>query len=487
MKIITKLALMGMILMIVSCSDNTVVEDLSQSNTKLIISRSSEIVPASVDYKVSPEMVCKYLSISRKGYVINKLTPVVRDADTLAYIVQYPATLGWDLISGDSRIAPILASSDSGVVNVSDSESSDLKALQGMINMVQDMRYSTMTEENQVWVALESKPINRIALVSSETGMWIAIDTISDNTSESVNHIIATKWGQGSPWNEYTPLEKDAKQDYALAHCYVGCPAVAMGQYLYHYRKNDHQNIAIPTRAVFKDSTEFESPVFACFSVNGWNSLVETSAESNTSRTAIFLSYIGNQLETQYQLFSSGIPGDSTEARFTRVLDYYKLEHNIKKTYSLSDVVTSLKAGNPILTFASTENSLGHSFIIDRYKRNVNRTYVTYFWDADYKITQEDIMYAEPWRFEESVSGSSSDKGDYLEVDLYTDGGTMLSMNWGYDGRYDNVWYRASSFVLQGDDKVYTEVQSSPYWSASIDDSEENLYSYTDVRLLIFK
>ncbi|MBE6311066.1 MAG: hypothetical protein E7080_08445, partial [Bacteroidales bacterium] len=96
-----------------ACNDNALMnEPIQESET--ILSRSGETTSAE-NYTVTPEMVCKYLNIARKGKTINSITPVIENGDTLAYVAQYADTLGWDLISGDRRLYPVLANSEAGV------------------------------------------------------------------------------------------------------------------------------------------------------------------------------------------------------------------------------------------------------------------------------------------------------------------------------------------------------------------------------------
>ena len=101
-----------------ACNDNALINEPVQES-EAVLSRSGETT-STESYTVTPEMVCKYLNIARKGKTINSLTPVVENGDTLAYVAQYADTIGWDLISGDRRLDPILANSETGVLNLSD-------------------------------------------------------------------------------------------------------------------------------------------------------------------------------------------------------------------------------------------------------------------------------------------------------------------------------------------------------------------------------
>ena len=137
-----------------ACSESTMMNEPDNP----VLSRSNDQTPT-VSYSVTPDMVCKYLNIARKGKTIDSITPVIEDGDTLAYVVQYTENKGWDLISGDKRVAPVLASASSGILNLNDTTNPAVKALNGMVQIVLDAKESADTTKHQVWKAFEPKNI----------------------------------------------------------------------------------------------------------------------------------------------------------------------------------------------------------------------------------------------------------------------------------------------------------------------------------------
>lgn len=67
------------------------------------------------DFKVNEQLLHKFLSIKKEK--AEKITPIINDDDTLAYIIDYEK--GWKLISGDQRLSPILTQSDNGTFDIS--------------------------------------------------------------------------------------------------------------------------------------------------------------------------------------------------------------------------------------------------------------------------------------------------------------------------------------------------------------------------------
>ena len=109
-----------------ACNDNSFVNEPIQESD-VVMSRSGESSSVG-EYTVTPEMVCKYLNVARKGKNINSLNPIVENGDTLAYVAQYDESQGWDLISGDRRLAPILAFSNEGILDLVDTIAPGIKA-----------------------------------------------------------------------------------------------------------------------------------------------------------------------------------------------------------------------------------------------------------------------------------------------------------------------------------------------------------------------
>ena len=143
-----------------ACNDNALINEPVQES-EAVLSRSGETT-STESYTVTPEMVCKYLNIARKGKTINSLTPMIENGDTLAYVAQYADTLGWDLISGDRRIAPVLAFADSGVLNLSDTINPAVGAVKGMIGIVKETKEKNDTLRNNIWKFLEPKEVKTI-------------------------------------------------------------------------------------------------------------------------------------------------------------------------------------------------------------------------------------------------------------------------------------------------------------------------------------
>ena len=426
-----------------ACNNNSFVNEPIQES-EVVMSRAGESSSVG-EYTVTPEMVCKYLNLARKGKNINSLNPIVENGDTLAYVAQYDESQGWDLISGDRRISPVLAFSDEGVLNIVDSINNPaVKAVCGMLQIIRDAKSTNNIEKHSIWKALEHKVYNNTVIPRGwGQGKWIAIDTVYNYQAGGINHIIKTQWGQDYPWNIYTPLgwiktDQENNETYGIYHCAVGCGAVALGQLIYHYRKNNNRGIALPTSAYFTDSIVGSRPIFSNFSVAGWSGLANNKNENGTASTARFLSYLGGQLNSNY-----GHETNITPDSLFPILNAYQLTGSELNTYDYYKVLESLKANKPVIMGASNNGLQGHAFLIDCYRNIIDEIYVNYEFDPYYEVSEDELSIEDPklfeWPEKENPFEGVVMKREYWEYS----NSIYFRMNWGYDGAGDNINYIA--------------------------------------------
>ena len=442
-----------------ACSDNMMLNEPENP----VLCRSNDQTPT-VSYSVTPDMVCKYLNIARKGKTIDSITPVIEDGDTLAYVAQYTGNNGWDLISGDKRVAPVLASANSGILNLNDTINPAVKALNGMVQIVLDAKESADTIKDKMWEFLEPKTIvinNRPQQRGNGIGKWIIDDTIYESDNYTAPHIITTKWGQGEPWFYKTPYINGT-------HSKVGCVSVAAGQIIYHFRKNNNRDILLPTKITYNDTIN-GYPTFTDFSTFGWSSIktVANYAWNPDNGTAKFLSYLGNQLGTRYGLNESGADPNDVPG----VLASYRLSSTKSNMYNFDIILENLKSSKPVYVSCESTNGIGHSFIIDAYEYRVERMYVKFIWDPNAELEDgEDPM-------PESAITDKDGKYERIE-DITCQEYYSIMMNWGYDGSYDNYKYTAYSYTKWGEDSPIIRYYD-PYWTI-------NLSTYTNFGFMIY-
>ena len=429
-----KKILLGVSLCVAMCACNDIAflnEPVQESEA--VLSRSGETT-STESYTVTPEMVCKYLNIARKGKTINSLTPVVENGDTLAYVAQYADTLGWDLISGDRRLDPILANSETGVLNLSDTINPAVGAVKGIIYTVKQTKESFEIQKNPIWKSLEPKEKKANSNPQARGigfGKWVELDTIYESEVYTKPHMITTRWHQDYPWNTLCPpdLMRPAK---------AGCTPIATSQIIYYYRKNDIRNCEIPYDYIVINN----KPYFPYKSTSEWSNLRETASsnEDENRSTALFIFYIGDMLGTQYGFEESfTVPYKEID-----VLEAFKLAGTLRSSYNYNNLKSSLNANRPVLISCGANDTTSHMFIVDSYRTHTEMIYARRKWDPTIEITDWND-YEEP-----PVEASNSKDGYAYETRLIGNSErTYISMNWGWNdiNNVNDVYYMAYSYT----------------------------------------
>lgn len=447
-----------------SCTKNDVVqENATESNASEVLVPSNEL--SSSKYAVPSALLTRYLRLLKRNKTVNIVKPIDKDGITLAYYVEYSGNKGWDLVSADQRIAPILASCPEGTLDLKDKNNPAIQAVQGMINYVDEVRKENVSvQKNCIWEFLEpsnKKSVSTKGGTERDTstlsrafgaGMWVPVDTIIEYVDTSSSRVTSTAWGQDSPWSNFTPYSTYPD------HCPVGCTPVAIGQILYKYIASDPGQLTIPINANVANTTP-STVSFSNYTTAGWSYLVPNAYGINffhADSTAIFLSWLGNQMSSNYY-------ADSTDTSYTNgkaVLDNYinytlestSLSNNsstANKEYFCNKVLISIDNGSPVLVFSKATNKKRHTFLIDGYRNTTDMFVIHYVFDPDYEYTMEEWQTLPSWLFD--FPPEFGNHGEPCERDIYInlEDALYVKMNWGWQGRLATPNYNNYSFLLR--------------------------------------
>ena len=117
----------------------------------------------------------------------------------------------------------------------------------------------------------------------------------------------------------------------------VGCSPVAVGQVVYHYRKNNNRNIAIPIEAIGPDATNTNQFIVTNSSSEGWNYL------SDSHYIAMFLRDIGKKMKTKYGTTASG----TSTSHMSVIRSDYLLNYALKKNMTIVYLFQVYEKENP--------------------------------------------------------------------------------------------------------------------------------------------
>ena len=219
----------------------------------LLLSSCSQISePANVELAPTPSYSISFSEINRidfsrlvapqtkAGSVSKEITPVVEQADTLLYIINYGNDEGWVLASADKRVPLINARSKTGHFDLETAARN--KALMAWIDgLKESIRY---LKQNPSFVPDSSAlgfwdaPAAAIKTKGegegdAHEGEWLQLVyvAIEPDCRYDIDHLMDTQWGPGSPWNTCFPFDGNGNR------CSTSSGVVALAQlaYYHHY------------------------------------------------------------------------------------------------------------------------------------------------------------------------------------------------------------------------------------------------------------
>ena len=327
--------------------------------------------------------------------------------DTLAYLFNFADRTGYVIICADDRIdCPILAFSSEGTLGDETDNPGMAYALEAMENyLVQSILNFEENKDAMLAEADVQLQESLSNLKSTKSG------TFKVNLNEKVDPLIYTKWGQRDPYNKYTPMCDE------YSHTPAGCVAVATAQVMAYY--------------------EYPNSLDG-YSFN-WSGIKTSPFGRNVSGThkisiAKLMRSIGDHIGINYTCESSGA-NTSNAVSWLKTLGYQTTSFD----YSWEKVKSYLDSKNPILMRGcnkktakkkkflgitikkTTTYSEGHAWIVDGYKTTTIKNY-SYTRDAN--------------------TGKQTGK---LISTTYSN--SFLRMNWGWEGKSDDVYYTAGCFA----------------------------------------
>lgn len=308
------------------------------------------------------------------------------DLDELVYIANFDGDAGYAILGADDRMPSVIAITERG--NLSPAELTDPDRGRGVRAEAPAV---APVMENYLRKAADSISLQYIGggdpVVTLPTySPW---ETIAENNPIT---FIYTKWGQGEPFNRYTPTVDGY-------HCPAGCVAVAFGQLLtwnlYHRKRSN-----IPDR--IGDYAIDWNTIFASFKDNkaGDNKFYNTSNANHPQWDAIarLLRGLGQKFDMNYTLDGSSAY-DSQVVLYMMELLFRRPE---RISYSQKDVLSLLELGLPVYisgrTYIDKNQTItdGHSWLIDGFckqKRTVTEkegTFPNYIYNTS---TEERLLF----------------------------------------------------------------------------------------------
>lgn len=384
--------------------------------------------------KVSADMVETYLK-AFKGVAATKVTdvtvdPVMNGSDTVMYLVNYPEG-GWELLSADARLPKVLVKCDDGNVTSDQLFSSPVDGqlyvnLSDFISDIQDNPFMEISCGNDDWSDLELMSIDPSLDADDLPGIgWLHIGTDIVRDTLTQNHLLKTKWGQGAPWNSKTPYTDSTKR----FHCSTGCVMVAAAQVLYYM----HEKTGMPKKAYGDSRVDKFIPDTLNYIILMSNDLLlysptyleavwdlmptyagcEGATPVTYGAVSTLMVQLGSYMNAWYR------KGGITSCYIDRIPNCFSSKFGIDCAcvpYNPDLLYGQIMVNHmPVIVNMFGEGG-GHAAVVDGMKEITTYTRYTYL-----RTGVSETIYK--YEYDEGAKS-------YL-----------ITVNWGWDGAYDNRWY----------------------------------------------
>ena len=396
--------------------------------------------------KVSFQDVEDYLNYYKKVSTTKSadfsINPLIYKGDTVMYLLNYGK--GWEVLSADKRTPMKLIESNSGTMTQEALHSNPaidafMSGLSdGLYKIINDPLYDAPASVSGEWPLLRDSSSfmgNRIVRILA------SVDTIV-LSSKLQDHLLETKWGQSSPWNQYAPY----RDSTMTTHCYTGCVPVAASQVLYYL----HYKLGIPTytygsaecSAILPSQYAYltlndSNVVFSNWEDDFWDEMpLSQSGSTGFDKVSALMVWLGKLYGAHYRYTGTGAyTGDATSvfpSVFNISCQSYDIDSNNLGGYT-SIIENEVKNREiPVLMSITDTDAAGHSIVVDGY--NYKKTKYIYHYES--YITGDDGIIM-PWQHPYTTWTVES-----------IDESTSIAINWGWNGVCDSIgsdtiWYNA--------------------------------------------
>lgn len=456
------IALTFVILLSISCKDN-LVRDLNDNfavtKTKSLHSetKSLDLINEDGSYQVTEAMLLQYLKLYETS-TATSITPYTCDSDTLFYLVDFGNY--WQVISADTRTLPIIAEGDSDSkfefdnkdeIDIAGEYKSAMKHFkQTTIKKTGSFFDNWESIRRMADLGLSLKEKNRRIVTKADEGdftpCWMRVLTAASTSyqdSLNIPHLIETKWGQSSPWNNKMPMRWNPYTSQYV-HAPSGCVAVAISQVLFYF----HNEIGSPTGLYENVYWNPSDDIVYLQNFNSdsdrWDSMMLNSNDStNISEyvTDLMLT-AGKQVNMTYTFKVSYAPVSVS------VLSNAGLDSQ-DGSYNFDTVLNNLQDNLPVIITGFVQQYGGHCWIIDGYLHRIRHSSATYqYFYIESEEEKQNILnsmtYLEVEGFYTQEEVNSLHPGvlnGTIEFTTSTQNYKYLRMNWGYDGDNDDNLY----------------------------------------------
>lgn len=219
---------------------------------------------------------------------------------------------------------------------------------------------------------------DQIAYLEQTQGAYEAPRRVVERAD--VAPLLATTWGQGSPYNALCPMEGDEQT-------IAGCVATALAQVMYYYRWPEQTENPIP--AYTTETLDIEMPEIGITTID-WNNILDsyTGQETEAQKKAVaqLMLLCGQAVEMDYTTKFSGANMGKDVNALLHYFGYDRTASVLRREYFSASawenvIYNEIAAKRPVIYGGSSTTS-GHSFVVDGY-RSDGYFHVNWGWNGN--------------------------------------------------------------------------------------------------------
>ena len=284
------------------------------------------------------------------------------------YIFNINNNGGYVIVSNDDQTTPILGFSDSGSIDPNNMPSNMRVWLQGYADEI------AWLQKNGITTTPAADKARRRA---------------SAHSTNAIEPMISTKWGQDEPYNYYCPM---VDEGYKIV---TGCVATAMAQVMYYTERKAGNNTTTTTTEIpaYTWNNRSWGPIDQGSTLN-WSAMQTTytgeediDTDASAQAVATLMKYCGYSVRMNYGSNASSAylidVGSALKSYFgykSTVTHYSRYKY----TYSswVDMIYNELSQGRPVL-YAGQAVDGGHAFVCDGYKYDsTDLFHINWGWDG---------------------------------------------------------------------------------------------------------
>lgn len=273
------------------------------------------------------------------------------------FVFNFPGDGGFAIVAGDDRVRPVLGYSHEGSFDPD--------------NLPENLRGMLASYQKQIsW--MEEHGTESTPEVSAEWTTYINGTSLRSNSVNKVSRLETVEWGQGQPYNLYSPSSLHPS----------GCVATAMAIVMKYHGS--------PTEASEANRIPIASSEYGYRTYN-WDNMLSSSylkteyTESQAQEVARLMRQCGVNTHMRYGLDGSGTTIENAASALIDVFGYTgaRIVYTHGRTENEWETIirNELDSQRPVIYEGQREFGSGHVFVIDGYDPD-GMFYINWGWDG---------------------------------------------------------------------------------------------------------